>query len=140
MISIYVKNIDHMWFGVATDEKHIFATTFNSSQSHALQNLLCSIPFDVPFQTIPTPSNLAKNALQTLKNIYEGKDTSTKLTLQTKHLSTFDRKILNATSLIPRGYVTSYGAIANAAGGSPRAVGHVMAKNPFPPIIPCHGS
>ncbi len=39
---------------------------------------------------------------------------------------------------IPLGYVTSYGAIAKAVGGSPRAVGNVMASNPFAPIVPCH--
>jgi O-6-methylguanine DNA methyltransferase len=40
--------------------------------------------------------------------------------------------------LIPVGYVASYGSIAKAAGGSPRAVGNVMAANPFVPIVPCH--
>jgi len=40
--------------------------------------------------------------------------------------------------LIPVGYATSYGSISKAAGGSPRAVGNVMAANPFAPIVPCH--
>ena len=46
--------------------------------------------------------------------------------------------MLKAASLIPTGYVTSYGALAKAAGGSPRSVGRVMASNPFVPIVPCH--
>ena len=46
--------------------------------------------------------------------------------------------MLNATAQIPLGYVASYGSIAKAAGGGPRAVGNVMAANPFAPIVPCH--
>jgi O-6-methylguanine DNA methyltransferase len=46
--------------------------------------------------------------------------------------------VLEVTSLVPVGYVTSYGSIAKAAGGSPRAVGNVMAANSFAPIVPCH--
>jgi O-6-methylguanine DNA methyltransferase len=34
--------------------------------------------------------------------------------------------------------VSSYGGVAKAVGGGPRAVGNVMARNPFPPIVPCH--
>ena len=47
-------------------------------------------------------------------------------------------KGLKTTLQIPLGYVASYGAIAKAVGGSPRAVGNVMASNPFAPIVPCH--
>lgn len=41
---------------------------------------------------------------------------------------------------IPRGRTMSYGEVAEAAGrpGAGRAVGQVMARNPVPPIIPCH--
>ena len=34
--------------------------------------------------------------------------------------------------------MASYGSIAKAVGGGPRAVGNVMASNPFAPIVPCH--
>ena len=50
----------------------------------------------------------------------------------------YTKKVLKATSAIPLGYVTSYGAIAKAVGGGPRAVGNIMASNPFAPIVPCH--
>ena len=39
---------------------------------------------------------------------------------------------------VPVGYVTTYGAISEAVGGGPRAVGNIMASNPFAPIVPCH--
>lgn len=34
--------------------------------------------------------------------------------------------------------MASYGSVARSACGSPRAVGRVMALNPFAPIVPCH--
>jgi O-6-methylguanine DNA methyltransferase len=46
--------------------------------------------------------------------------------------------ILRAAAAIPRGYVSSYGAIASAAGTEARAVGRIMATNPLYPIVPCH--
>jgi O-6-methylguanine DNA methyltransferase len=47
-------------------------------------------------------------------------------------------KILEAVCKVPMGYVTSYGEVARAMGGSPRAVGQIMARNPFAPFCPCH--
>jgi methylated-DNA-[protein]-cysteine S-methyltransferase len=53
-------------------------------------------------------------------------------------LPIYTQKVLKATAQIPVGYVTFYGLIAKAVGGGPRAVGNIMANNPFAPIIPCH--
>ena len=53
-------------------------------------------------------------------------------------LPVYTQKTLKATAKIPLGYVASYGSIAKAVGGGPRAVGNVMASNPFAPIVPCH--
>lgn len=52
----------------------------------------------------------------------------------------FQRQVLLANAEIDRGSAGTYGGIAKrigAAGGS-RAVGHALAKNPFPIVIPCH--
>jgi deoxyribonuclease V len=48
--------------------------------------------------------------------------------------------ILNATSQIPKGMVSTYGGIAKALGDvrASRAVGTVLAKNPRPFVVPCH--
>jgi methylated-DNA-[protein]-cysteine S-methyltransferase len=53
---------------------------------------------------------------------------------------TFQRRVLLETMRIPRGRVTSYGALAEAirAPGAARAVGSALANNPFPLIVPCH--
>lgn len=138
MIGVYTKNISGIWFGVACDEQHIFSTAFANSQQAALRKLLRSIPFNVPFQVHPEPSAFAEKVLTSVKNVYDGKGDAKNVPLATEHLSLYTKKILAATSLIPTGYVASYGAIAKAAGGSPRSVGRVMASNPFAPIVPCH--
>lgn len=52
----------------------------------------------------------------------------------------FTRRVLTADHAIPRGRVMTYGGLATRLGvpGAARAVGAVMAQNPFPLIIPCH--
>jgi len=138
MIGVYTKNIGGTWFGVACDEHRVFGTSFASSEQHALRSLLDGIPFGVPFQTFSTPSAFAENVLASVKDIYDGKDASQGLPLAMEHLSAYTRRVLEVASLIPVGYVASYGSVANAAGGGPRAVGNVMAANPFAPVVPCH--
>jgi len=127
-----------MWFAVACDDKRVFATSFATSEQKALKSLLDSIPFNVPFQVFSKPTTFADEALAVVQNVYAGKGTSRSFPLATEHLPAYTRKVLEVTARVPVGYVTSYGAIAKAAGGSPRAVGNVMAKNPFAPVVPCH--
>jgi len=138
MISLYTKIIDGVWFGVATEEENIFVTTFGFSREAVLQSLLKSIPFDMPFQHSKNPSAFAERVISSLKDIYDGRDVPCSFSLVTKHLSDYTRKVIETVSLIPLGYVASYGSVARVAGGSPRAVGGVMASHPFPPIVPCH--
>ena len=138
MISVYTKNIGSVWFGVACDEQRVFGTSFAVSEQEALRCLLSGIPFNVSFQVFQEPSAFAEDVLASVKNVYDGKDATHGFPLATEHLPAYTRRVLEAASLIPAGYVASYGSIAKAAGGSPRAVGNVMAGNPFAPIVPCH--
>jgi len=138
MISVYTKNVGGVWFGVACDEQRVFGTSFARSEQEALRSLLSSIPFNVPFQVFQEPSVFAEDVLASVKNVYDGKDATHGFSLATSHLPAYTRRVLEAASLVPVGYVASYGSIAKAAGGSPRAAGNVMARNPFAPIVPCH--
>ena len=138
MISLCAKNIEDIWFGVAYDREKVFATTFAFSEKMALQGLLESIPFNAPFQHSKETSTFAGHVLNILKSIHDGKAVTPSFSLATEHLSNYARKVIEIVSLIPLGYVASYGSVARAAGGSPRAVGRVMALNPFAPIVPCH--
>jgi methylated-DNA-[protein]-cysteine S-methyltransferase len=138
MIGIYSKILDGVWFGVACDEQRVFGTSFATSEREALRSLLDGIPFNVPFQVFSEPSAFAEETLTSIKNVYDGKNVSKNYSLAAEHLPAYTRRVLEVASLIPVGYVTSYGSIAKAAGGGPRAVGNVMARNPFAPVVPCH--
>lgn len=54
------------------------------------------------------------------------------------HITDFQRKVYAATTLIPRGRVSTYKDIAQILGSSPRAVGQALRNNPFAPTVPCH--
>jgi O-6-methylguanine DNA methyltransferase len=138
MIEIYTQNIEDTWFSIAFNRKQIVTSSFGEDQKTTINNVLSNMPFNVPFQVFHEPTAIAKNALATLKGIYDGEEVNKNLSLATNHLPTYTKKVLKATSNIPLGYVTSYGAIAKAVGGGPRAVGNIMASNPFAPIVPCH--
>lgn len=139
MISICTKNIEGIWFGVAHKGEEILATTFAYSKEKAMKSLLSSIPsVEANAQHSEKTSTFAELVLDSLKAMYDGKDVSHKFSLATKHLSGYTQRILQTVSLIPVGYAASYGSIAKTAGGSPRAVGRVMATNPYAPLVPCH--
>jgi len=51
----------------------------------------------------------------------------------------FQKDVYKALILIPKGSVTTYGAIANYLGTKAvRAVGTAVGKNPNAPQVPCH--
>lgn len=50
----------------------------------------------------------------------------------------FQQRVWKEISRVPRGSVTSYGALAKKLRSAPRAVGQACGTNFFPPIIPCH--
>jgi methylated-DNA-[protein]-cysteine S-methyltransferase len=52
----------------------------------------------------------------------------------------FQQRVWTIVRAIPRGERRTYGQIACQAGspGAARAVGQAMARNPWPPVVPCH--
>jgi O-6-methylguanine DNA methyltransferase len=138
MIEVYSQNLGGVWFGVAYTEKQIVASSFSTSQRLTLRNILTIIPFNTPFQVFHEPSAFAKDTFASLKKIYDGENVNVSFPLAYAHLPTYTQNVLKATLQIPLGYITSYGSIAKAVGGGPRAVGNIMASNPFAPIVPCH--
>lgn len=54
-------------------------------------------------------------------------------------VTAFQKRVYDIVSTIPKGYVSTYQAVAVAAGcGSARAVGQALRRNPFAPRVPCH--
>jgi len=140
LISIYHQKINDVWYAAAVEKGKIFATAFSpDNEEEALRHLLKNLPYNIPFQITEKPSQLLAELLKTLKAIFDGKDVShPNFKTNMGHLPNYTRRVLNCTSLIPVGYLTTYGAIAKVTGGSSRSVGRAEASNPFPLLIPCH--
>jgi methylated-DNA-[protein]-cysteine S-methyltransferase len=138
MLTLHTKCVDGVWFGVACEGERVFATSFGFDKGKVLHSLLRSIPFNVPFQNSETITEFAEKIISSLTEIYNGRGCSQRFNLAIEPLSDYTREVLEAVAIIPLGYVASYGSVASTVGGSPRAVGRIMALNPFPLIIPCH--
>ena len=138
MIQVYHTKLNGVWYGAAVQDDQVLATCF-SVEEPDLRHLLKKLPHNIPFQVAEEPNQLLTNVLGALEEIFNGKDReSYGFKIATDHLSSYTRKVLNCTCLVPVGYVTAYGAIAKVVGGSARSVGRVEASNPFPLLIPCH--
>jgi methylated-DNA-[protein]-cysteine S-methyltransferase len=87
----------------------------------------------------PDPAAL-KEIVRQLHQYLSGRRNSFDLPLDLRLLRPFQRQVLEATLMIPRGQVTTYQALAVQVGRprSARAVGRAQARNPIPVVIPCH--
>ncbi len=138
MIDVCYQKRNNVWYGTTVQDNQVFATDF-SFEEPDLRHLRRKLPYNIPFQVVEEPNQFLANVLEALEEIFNGKSQQSygfKIFLD--HLSSYTRKVLNCTRLVPVGYVTTYGAIANAAGGIARSVGRVEASNPVPLLIPCH--
>ncbi len=75
-----------------------------------------------------------------LEDYFAGRRRTFELTLDRRLMTDFTRRVLTATTAIPYGAVSTYGAVAREA-GSPRgsrAAGNALGSNPMPIVIPCH--
>ncbi|BDA44866.1 probable methylated-DNA-protein-cysteine methyltransferase [Coccomyxa sp. Obi] len=50
----------------------------------------------------------------------------------------YEQRLYKVCSAIPKGKVSTYGALAIALKSSPRAVGQALRRNPYAPQVPCH--
>jgi len=53
-------------------------------------------------------------------------------------ITPFQECAYNLLKKVPKGKVTTYGALAKKLKTSPRAVGNALRENPFAPGVPCH--
>jgi methylated-DNA-[protein]-cysteine S-methyltransferase len=137
MVDIYIEKAQTVWYGVAFKDEKVYGTTFASTEKNALRSLSESVHRDVSGQQLK-PTQFAKRVIALLNDMYDGKNVDQNLTLKSERLSKYAMNVIDAVSKVPVGYVTSYGEVAKAVGGGPRAVGQIMARNPFAPVCPCH--
>jgi len=140
MIQIYTQTVNDTWFAIAScaEQQQVVATSFASTEQKVLNNLLNLLPFNVPFQIMSSLSVYAKDVFVLMANVFEGKVVVYDFSFVMDKLPKYTTMVLKAVMQIPMGYVSTYGAVAKAVGGGPRAVGNVMAGNMFAPLIPCH--
>jgi methylated-DNA-[protein]-cysteine S-methyltransferase len=138
MLRLYRKKIGNTWFGAALDGNKIMATNFAGSEENALQPILKSLPYDVPFEVMEKSDGIAEKLFKAMSYVLEGRDSSFRFEFDLNRLPHATRRVLEIMSLIPTGYVTTYGELARVAETGPRVAGHACATNPFAPIIPCH--
>ena len=138
MITVVYKKISGMWYGAATEAARVLATTFAPNETAVLRNLLKGLHYNASFQVDEELTPFSGRLLETLRRIYDGKDVSFGSEISLEYLSSYAQSVLRCVSSVPVGYFTTYGAVAKVCSGSPRAVGQIMAKNPFPLLIPCH--
>lgn len=139
MMSVHWKNVGGVWFGVAYEGEKVLATSFGSDEKSVLKGLRDSLPVNIVLESSGSASGFAEHVLDMLKLVYDGKDAVVGgVWLNMDRLPSYSRRVLGAVCMVPAGYVTSYGSVAKAVGGGARAVGNVMARNPFAPLCPCH--
>jgi methylated-DNA-[protein]-cysteine S-methyltransferase len=138
VIYLYHQNIDGVWYGAAMKDEKVYATLFATTEKKILQELLESLPYNLSFQLAEKPSSHSMKLIKTLKTIFDGKDVTSNFETVMDYMPKYTRKVLKCVAMVPVGYITTYGAVAKAVGGSPRAVGNAMAFNPFALLIPCH--
>jgi len=138
MIQVYRKRFGGLWCAAAIEDERIFATNFGWDEKRVLKDLLVSLPYNVPFQVVERQSQLSETVLTAMKSMVAGENVSADFKFEMAHLPEYSRRVLGFLLRVPVGYVTTYGGLAKAVGGGARAVGNVMASNPFAPLIPCH--
>jgi O-6-methylguanine DNA methyltransferase len=141
MICVYRRRMDDFWCAAAVDDDSdkVLATSFGLDEHGVLKTVLQNLPYNVPFQVVDKQSQFSVKALTAIESTVAGESVSPEsFKFEMAYLPEYSRRVLNFLAKVPIGYVTTYGALAKAAGGGARAVGQVMRANPFAPLIPCH--
>ncbi len=137
MPELCVKTVGSITFGIACEDDRVFASGFWQTPEEALAHLKRALS-GMQCQVPKHPTAFGEKALTAVREIYDGKGLPETLELSLERYPAYTQRVLRTVYRVPVGYVTSYGAVADADGGGPRAVGNVMASNDFWPIVPCH--
>ncbi len=79
-------------------------------------------------------------ARRQLGEYLNGRRTSFTLDVDLRHVTSFQRSVLQAARAVPRGQVVTYGQIGQRIGRprAARAIGQALGSNPIPIVVPCH--
>jgi O-6-methylguanine DNA methyltransferase len=125
--------IGPLW--VAVSDRGLMVVDWNMTKAELTHKLQKYFNKDVVYDEARTAV-----ALHQLSEYLAGKRRKFELTLDVIRMSPFQLRVLQLTSDIPYGQISTYKEIAALIGNphAARAVGRVEATNPLPLVIPCH--
>jgi methylated-DNA-[protein]-cysteine S-methyltransferase len=138
LITISVKKFEKIWFGAAIRVgSEIIKISFSKSRKDVLNEIIKNMPQN---WQIRNNHSEAQTALASINKLFHGEKNNNQLKIDLTQATKFQRTTYSLLREIPKGKVSTYSIIAKAVGhqGAYRAVGNVMASNPFPLLIPCH--
>jgi O-6-methylguanine DNA methyltransferase len=138
VISVWVQKSGATWFGVAHHGGRLVATATGANRKEVTAAVRASLPRGSEPMMVREGSEYARSVVRLLARLEAGIEDSPFFELCPDCVGEPLASVLHAASLIPRGYVATYGGIAAVAGTEPRVVGRVMSTNPLYPIVPCH--
>ena len=120
---------------VAVTDRGLAAVEFGSSEAAFSSRLRLRLRLQ-PARSVERTAE----ARQQLVSYLRGQRTRFALTVDLRHLTPFQRRVLSEARRIRRGQVRTYGDVARRIGRprSARAVGQALGSNPIPIVIPCH--
>jgi methylated-DNA-[protein]-cysteine S-methyltransferase len=124
------------WIGLAVSEQGLYEVVLETTQD-ALGNRM--LRYGGQLDTAES-RNLLASTEAALREYFRTPDCCFDLPLDLQGLSDFSVRVLSVLADVRCGQVISYGSLARRSGspGAARAVGRVMAGNPFPIVVPCH--
>ncbi len=134
-LTFHICETDRGWVGLVFSPHGLRATTLpRQSREQALRDVMAT------GATQPAPEREIADIPERVSALASGRYTELALHIDWEGISPFRRTVLEEALRIPPGQTRSYGWLAARVGhpGAARAVGRVMATNPFPLVVPCH--
>ena len=138
MIRISSQRFDDLWFAIARNVNNHLAACAFSDESQAKAEAAVTECF--PAEDLSREDSRKDDNFEQIYRLYLGDGSVRPGLLDFSHVSDFRKRVYLLLSQIPRGKVTTYGALAKKLGmpRAARAVGTAVATNPFSLIVPCH--
>lgn len=143
---VYVGRFDDKWVAVIIDDEGrvVSLSLPKKSEGEAIKEAknvaAASVSYRFRSEMDPLIRRTGREVVEFIISHIKGGEPKMTFKLRTDWLSEFMKRVLSLVSLIPRGFVTCYGCIAEVLGNpyAGRAVGRALAINPWPIIVPCH--
>jgi methylated-DNA-[protein]-cysteine S-methyltransferase len=134
-LRFHVTETDLDWVPVTLSDQGLRSIELPlKTREAAMQSVL-----EAGAETPATPEE-AKRIDGMIHALIAGQPVNGNLQIDWTGITPFRRQVLEECARIPAGQTESYGGLAAKVGrpGAARAVGRVMATNPWPLLIPCH--